>query len=201
MSTPAQDENLQEVLQRARACRLCEKHLPLGPRPVLQAAASARILIVGQAPGTRVHATGVPWNDPSGDRLRHWLALDKDTFYDPRRIAIIPMGLCYPGRGKSGDLPPRPECAPLWHPPLLAHLKNLELTMLIGQYAQQHYLQDKHKTLTARVRDWHNAPAGFVPLPHPSPRNTLWLRRNPWFEQEVVLAVRQRVHALLKKPD
>ncbi len=200
-STDHSAETLPQLLARIEACRLCEKHLPLGPRPVLRAAESARILVVGQAPGTRVHASGIPWDDPSGDRLRDWLGLPKEQFYDPRQIAIIPMGLCYPGRGKSGDLPPRPECAPLWHPPLLARLPQLKLTLLIGQYAQKHYLQDSHKTLSARVRDWRNCPAGFLPLPHPSPRNTLWLRRNPWFESEVVPAMRQRVHALLaEKP-
>ncbi len=191
-------ETLSQLLQRIAACRVCEKHLPLGPRPVLRISPSARILVVGQAPGTRVHASGIPWDDPSGDRLRRWLGLDKDAFYDTRQVAIVPMGLCYPGKGKSGDLPPRPECAPLWHPPLLKHLPRRELTLLIGQYAQKYYLQDNHKTLTARVRDWRNAPDGFLPLPHPSPRNTLWLRRNPWFEAEVVPAMCQRVHDLLK---
>ena len=194
-STP---EPLSQLLQRIAACRVCEKHLPLGPRPVLRISSSARVLVVGQAPGTRVHASGIPWDDPSGDRLRRWLGLDKDAFYDTRQVAIVPMGLCYPGKGKSGDLPPRPECAPLWHLPLLEHLPRRELTLLIGQYAQNYYLQDEHKTLTARVRDWRNAPDSFLPLPHPSPRNTLWLRRNPWFEAEVVPAVRQRVHDLLK---
>jgi len=191
-------ETLPQLLRRIEACRQCEKHLPLGPRPVLRVSETARILVVGQAPGTRVHASGIPWDDPSGDRLRHWLGLDKDAFYDTRQVAIVPMGLCYPGKGKSGDLPPRPECAPLWHPPVLKHLPKRELTLLIGQYAQKYYLQDKHKTLAARVQDWRHCAPGFLPLPHPSPRNTLWLRRNPWFEAEVVPAVRQRVHQLLK---
>ncbi len=195
--TNPESETLSQLLQRIEQCRLCETHLPFGPRPVLRAAASARILIVGQAPGARVHASGIPWDDASGDRLRDWLALDKSVFYDTRRIAIIPMGLCYPGKGASGDLPPRPECAPRWHPPLLRRLPLLKLTLLVGQYAQRYYLRDQHRTLAARVRAWRDAGAGFVPLPHPSPRNTLWLRRNPWFEAEVVPAVRRRVHALL----
>lgn len=193
----APGESLPQLLRRIAGCRLCEQHLPLGPRPVLQASESARILIVGQAPGTRVHATGIPWNDPSGDRLRRWLGMTSSTFYDSRHIAIVPMGLCYPGKGKSGDLPPRPECAPQWHTPLRQRMPEIRLTLLIGQYAQQYYLRDTHKTLAARVRDWQSCPDGFIPLPHPSPRNTLWLRRNPWFEAEVVPAVRQQVHRLL----
>lgn len=153
--------------------------------------------MIGQAPGTKVHRTHIPWNDPSGVRLRQWMALPDSEFYNEQKLAIIPMGLCYPGKGRSGDLPPRPECAPKWHPPLMAHLPNIQLTLLIGQHAQKHYLQDTHKTLTARVQHWREARDGMIPLPHPSPRNTLWLKRNPWFERELVPALQQRVQRAL----
>jgi uracil-DNA glycosylase len=159
--------------------------------------AEARLLIVGQAPGTKVHATGIPWNDPSGERLRDWLGVDRDTFYDERRIAILPTGLCYPGRGPSGDLPPRPECAPAWHPPILARLPRIELVLLVGAYAQAYYLGERRReSLTGTVHAWREYGPRFLPLPHPSPRNTLWLRRNPWFDGEVVPALRDRVGAL-----
>lgn len=190
---------LSRVLTEARACRLCEAELPLGPRPVLRAHPEARVLIIGQAPGTRVHATGVPWNDPSGDRLRHWLQVDRDTFYDERRFAIVPMGLCYPGTGPSGDLPPRPECAPLWHPRVFAHLKHVQLTLLIGAYAQRAYLNaPAGQSLTDNVRRWQKALPKYLPLPHPSPRNQLWLKNNPWFERQVVPALRARVSAVMR---
>ncbi len=188
---------LRDLLADIRACRLCEEHLPLGANPVLRASATARLMIVGQAPGTRVHATGIPWNDPSGDRLRAWLQLDRDTFYDASRIAIVPMGFCYPGRGRSGDLPPRPECADLWHERLLALMPALELVLLVGSYAQNHYLGRSGETLTERVRRWRDFSPRYIPTPHPSPRNTLWLRRNAWFEAEVVPELRSRVQALL----
>lgn len=191
------DRILATLLDEVRACRHCEAHLPLGPRPVLNVAASARIMIIGQAPGTRVHATGIPWNDPSGDRLRDWMGVDRDIFYDVSRIAIMPMGFCYPGKGKSGDLPPRPECAPLWHERLLARLPNLELTLLVGNYAQQFYLNRRHKTLSERVAAWREYAPGVLPLVHPSPRNTYWLQQHPWFERELVPALRKRVRSLL----
>lgn len=157
------------------------------------------MLIVGQAPGTRVHETGIPWNDPSGVRLRQWLGVSPEVFYDPTRFAIIPMGFCYPGRNaRGGDLPPRPECAPLWHDPLHAHLTKLELTVLVGQYAQQHYLGDRAQaSLAATVEHWRDFGPRFLPTPHPSPRNILWLRRHPWFEAEVVPALRARVRDIL----
>jgi len=177
---------LVDLLSDIRACSHCID-LPLGPRPVLSAEPSAKILIIGQAPGTRVHATGIPWNDPSGDRLRMWMGLNKEQFYNPSKIAIMPMGFCYPGRGKSGDLPPRHECAPKWHTPVLSHLPKVALTLLIGQYAQSYYLNDKFKTLTERVKNWGLfLSKGFLPLVHPSPRNQRWLKNNPWFEKEVV---------------
>lgn len=189
---------LAELLQQVRACRVCEKELPLGANPILRVASSASILIVGQAPGTKVHQTGIPWNDPSGDRLRNWLKIDRELFYDESKIAIIPMGFCYPGKGKSGDLPPRSECAPLWHEPLLQHIPGLKLTLLVGQYAQNYYLQDDYKTLAERVKNWRDFAPDYLPLPHPSPRNQLWLRRNPWFEAEVIPELRRRVSQHLR---
>ncbi len=189
--------SLPTLLAQVRACTLCADQLPLGPRPVLQMHTSARILIAGQAPGTRVHATGLPFNDPSGERLREWLDVSRETFYDERRMAIVPMGFCYPGRGKSGDLPPRPECAPAWRAQLLGRLRQLELTVVIGHYAQAWHLGGCGTTLTEVVRDWRRHWPAVVPLPHPSPRNNLWLRRNPWFEHEVLPALRTRVAEVL----
>ncbi len=186
---------LEDLLQQIRQCRLCEPDLPLGSNPIIQASKEAKLLIIGQAPGTRVHKTSIPWNDPSGDRLRQWLELDKTAFYDASKIAIMPMGLCYPAKGKSGDLPPRKECAPQWHSKVLEQLPNIGMTLLIGQYAQNYYLQDKPKTLTETVRAWQQWAPHYLPLPHPSPRNTLWLKRNPWFEAEVVPFIREYVHA------
>jgi len=189
---------LPRLAAEARACRRCEPHLPLGPRPVFIARRGARLLIVGQAPGRRVHATGIPWNDPSGDRLRAWLAMDRTTFYDAKRIAIIPTGLCYPGSGVRGDLPPRGECAPHWHPRFRSALPGIRLTLLVGQYAQAYYLGARRKkTLAQTVRAWREYAPEFFPLPHPSPRNRLWLKRHPWFEREVIPALRRRVRAAL----
>jgi uracil-DNA glycosylase len=186
---------LHDLLAEVRACRHCAGDLPLGPNPVLRAGASARLLIVGQAPGTRVHASGIPWDDPSGERLRDWLHLAPAQFYDETQVAIVPMGFCYPGKGKSGDLPPLPACAPRWHEPLLAQLPALQLVLLVGAYAQAYYLGDGRESLTGRVRRWQDFGPRYFPLPHPSPRNTLWLRRNPWFERDVVPALRARVAA------
>ncbi len=192
-------ESLDRLLLRVRACRQCEAHLPLGPRPVLQASADARILIVGQAPGTRVHASGIPWDDASGKRLREWMGVTPDVFYDERRIAILPMGLCYPGKGKSGDLPPRSECAPAWHPSLLAHLGRIELVLLVGRYAQAWYLKDNCRpTLSATVEAWRDYLPRYLPLPHPSPRNQSWWLRRPWFEAELVPELQRRVAQLLE---
>ena len=174
---------LDTLLAAVRGCRACEAHLPLGPRPVLRAAVSARILIVGQAPGLRVHTTGVPWDDPSGTRLRDWMGVSKDAFYDDSRIAIIPMGYCYPGRGNGGDLPPRRECAQLWLKHLLARLPRIELTLLVGLYAQRHFLGGHRKpSLAATIEAWREYFPTYLPLPHPSPRNTPWLQRNSWFD-------------------
>ena len=190
-------EPLPALLRRIRACTICAPHLPLGPRPVLQAGAGARILIAGQAPGRKVHASGIPFDDASGERLRQWLGVDRATFYDARRIAIVPMGLCYPGTGASGDLPPRPECAPAWRAPLLQRLPGVRLTVVLGRHAIAYHLPDAPPTLTQAVRDWRRHWPRAVPLPHPSPRNNLWLRRNPWFEAEVLPALRERVAELL----
>ena len=198
-STAASSRKLAALLKQVRACRLCEAHLPLGPRPVLRVSTTARLLIVGQAPGTKVHATGIPWNDPSGDRLREWVGLDRAQFYDEAQIAILPAGLCYPGRASSGDAPPRPECAPLWHPPLRALMSDIGVTLLVGAYAQAYYLgARRHKTLAETVEHWRDYLPQFIPLPHPSPRNRLWLRKHPWFEAEVVPAMRRRVQKLLR---
>lgn len=190
---------LAALVEKARACRVCEAHLPLGPRPVLRASATAKLLIVGQAPGTKVHVSGIPWNDASGDRLRRWLDLDRATFYDENRIAIMPMGLCYPGVDKNGgDSPPRPECAPLWHPPLLALMPQVELVLLVGSQAQAWYLgKQRRKSMTDTVAAWRDYLPRFIPTPHPSWRNTGWLKRNPWFEEELVPELRARVAGML----
>lgn len=187
------------LLREVRACTICAAHLPLGPRPVLQMDRRARILVAGQAPGRRVHASGQPFTDASGDRLREWLGVDAKTFYDPERLAIVPMGFCYPGTGKSGDLPPRPECAATWRQALLAKLPDLELTLVIGQYALDYHLPGATGTLTEIVRDWRSHWPTLVPLPHPSPRNNLWLGKNPWFERQVLPALRTRVRTVLTR--
>jgi len=190
--------DLDRLLGAIRACRLCEAHLPLGPRPVLRASRIARLLIAGQAPGTRVHASGIPWNDASGERLRRWLGLDAATFYDESRVAIVSMGFCYPGRGASGDLPPRPECRRTWHPQLIPLLPDVKLTLAIGQYAQAYFLGERRrKTLTETVQAWRDYLPDILPLPHPSPRNTGWLERNPWFEEALLPELRQRVAAAI----
>lgn len=187
---------LDTLLREIRACTLCEAHLPLGPRPVLRASDTARVLIVGQAPGTKVHASGIPWNDASGQRLRGWLDMTPEDFYDESRIAIVPMGFCYPGRQGSGDAPPRPECRATWHPRLLPQLKQVRLTLLFGQYAHAYFLGDRRKgTLTDTVRAWRDYGPALLPMPHPSPRNVGWFKANPWFEAEVVPALRERVRA------
>ena len=195
------DKSFLAALTRcAAACQVCAAHLPHGVRPVFQVHARARLLIAGQAPGRKVHETGVPFDDPSGDRLRAWLGIDKATFYDPRRVAILPMGFCYPGAGKSGDLPPRPECAPLWREPFMTALPDIGLTLAIGQYAQAAYLGALCKpTLTETVRAWRDYGPRLTPLPHPSPRNNIWLAKNPWFEEEVLPALRVKVAAILTR--
>lgn len=189
---------LPSLLTEIRACRVCELHLPHGPRPVVQAGADARLLIVGQAPGRRVHDTGIPWNDPSGDRLREWLGLSREVFYDAQQVAIVPTAFCYPGKGKSGDLPPRAECAPAWHPRLLKAMPKVQLTLLIGRYAQEFYLRENGKpTLTETVAAWEEYLPRYFPLPHPSPRNQSWWKKNPWFERDLLPELRRRVALLI----
>lgn len=181
-----------------RSCTLCAAHLPLGPRPVFQVHPNARILIAGQAPGTRVHDTGIPFDDPSGDRLRLWLGVSREEFYDETKFAILPMGFCYPGRGSSGDLPPRPECAVAWRKPMLAMMPKIGLTLAIGQFAIDWHLAGQQKsTLTDTVQNWSAYWPMAIPLPHPSPRNNIWLKKNAWFEAEVVPELRKRVAATL----
>ncbi len=197
---PAEPTDLDALLAEVRGCRVCAADLPLGPRPVLRAAATARVLLIGQAPGTKVHESGMPWTDASGDRLREWLDLDSDRFYDETRIAIVPMGFCYPGvLPRGGDKPPRPECAPLWHAPVMAALPKVALTVLIGQYAQAWYLGDrKRRTLTETVAAWRDYLPRFFAIPHPSWRTLGWQRRNPWFDAELLPELRRRVHALIE---
>lgn len=185
--------NLPDLLADVRGCTACAD-LPLGPRPVVQIGPAARLLIIGQAPGTKVHATGLPFNDPSGDTLRRWLAMDRETFYDTSQVALTPMGFCYPGKIGSGDAPPRAACAPLWHARLHAHLTDLRVTILLGRYALSAYLPDRAKlSVTDAVRagpERHPHFGWLWPLPHPSPRNRRWLRENPWVEAAVIPALR-----------
>lgn len=198
---PGPNPDFDTLMAHIRACRLCERYLPHGCRPVLQAHPDARLLIVSQAPGRKVHDTGIPFNDKSGEKLRDWLGIDKQVFYDPRRVAIVPMGFCYPGKGPSGDLPPRAECAPLWHPQLLPRLRNLQLTLAIGGPAVRGILGNRRKpSLTETCTAWREYLGdGVLPLPHPSPRNTAWFQRHPWFEAEVLPALRRRVLGLLRE--
>jgi uracil-DNA glycosylase len=193
--------SLASLLTEVRACVICDEQLPLGPRPVVQVHPLARILIAGQAPGRKVHQTGVPFNDASGDRLRTWMGISREVFYDAKQIAILPMGFCFPGTGKSGDLPPRSECAPAWRAALLSHLRNLQLTLVIGQYAQAYHLPNEGASVTEVVQAWRKNWPHTVPLPHPSPRNNLWLKRNAWFEEELIPVLRSRVSTVLADDD
>ncbi|WP_140634693.1 uracil-DNA glycosylase family protein [Methylibium rhizosphaerae] len=186
------------LLAQVRSCELCAAELQMGPRPVLQLHPAARILVAAQAPGRKVHETGIPFNDASGERLRSWLGVTREQFYDPRLFAIVPMGLCYPGKGASGDLPPRPECAAHWRAPLLRLLRRLQLTLVIGQYAGAYHLPDERDGVTAAVRNWRRYWPAVVPLPHPSPTNNRWLARNRWFEQELVPHLRERVAQVIR---
>ena len=187
-----------EVLESVRQCRICEESLPLGPRPVLQIHPAAKILIAGQAPGRRVHNSGIPFDDPSGDRLREWLGISRETFYDPTKVAILPMGFCYPGTGKSGDLPPRPECAVTWRQRLLRLLTHIELTLIIGQYAQHWHLAHTQRNLTETVRAWQEYGPSIIPLPHPSPRNNIWLKKNPWFSESLLPILKEKTRGALR---
>lgn len=188
-------DEMEKLLKEIRGCRICEAFLPLGPHPVLRASRKSKVIVVGQAPGTKVHASGIPWDDRSGKSLREWLDVSHEQFYDPDLFGIIPMGFCYPGRGKGGDLPPRPECAPTWHDKLMEKFEGDPLFLLIGQYAQRYYLKkQKKKNLTESVSHFEEYLPKYFPLPHPSPRNLMWQRRNPWFAESVVPELRRQVH-------
>ncbi len=189
---------MDELLDNIRRCTTCESHLPYPPKPIVQASLHSKIAIIGQAPGLKVQESGIPWDDKSGDALRGWLGVTKQQFYDPNIFALIPMGFCYPGRGKSGDLPPRPECAPLWHEQLLESASSIRVTLLIGQYAQKYYLGKSVKsTLTATVQSFREYLPDYLPLVHPSPRNNIWKSKNPWFDKEVVPALQDVVREVL----
>ncbi len=192
-------KGLASLLREVRACTVCAESLPEGPRPIVQLGRSARIVIIGQAPGRRVHESGVPWDDPSGVRLRDWLELSTEQFYDPDVVALVPMGFCYPGSTPSGDAPPRPECAPLWHEPLLEQLPTDRLEIIIGAYAQERYVSDRGKNLTETVAKWADYLPSQVVLPHPSPRNNRWMRNNPWFEADALPSIRRRVGEVLRR--
>ncbi len=188
---------LETLILEAKNCQECSGHLPNNPRPIFQLGDSAKIMIIGQAPGRKVQESGVPFQDASGDRLREWMGVSAEQFYDPNFMAIMPMGFCYPGKGSSGDLPPRSECAPLWHSRFLSNLPNIELTILIGQYAQAYYLKETLKeTLTETVRAWESYLPQYLPIPHPSPRNNIWLKKNPWFERDVVTSLQRQIRAI-----
>jgi uracil-DNA glycosylase len=189
---------LDVIASNAKQCTLCEDQLIDGIRPVFQVSHSAKILIAGQAPGSKVHLSGIPFDDKSGERLRQWMGIDKATFYNSDKIAILPMGFCYPGKGKSGDLPPRIECAPQWRQQFLDQMPKIQLTLVIGSYAQQWHMKDRlQKNLTETVRQWEMYWPTLLPLPHPSPRNNIWLKKNEWFERDVVPRMRERIRALL----
>jgi uracil-DNA glycosylase len=191
---------MKKLLEEIRGCTICKAYLPLGPRPIVSLHPKSKILIIGQAPGTKVHASGVPWDDASGKELRRWLGVVPETFYDERIFALMPMGFCYPGKGTSGDMPPRPECAPQWHKKVLNNLKQIELTILIGQYSQAYYLGDRAKdNLTETVRAYKTFLPQFLPLPHPSPRNRIWQKKNGWFEKKVVPELQMLVSGVLSK--
>ena len=187
------------LLAEVRACTICAEHLPLGPRPVVQIHPNAKILIAGQAPGRKVHESGVPFDDASGNRLREWLGVTREAFYDPQQFAILPMGFCFPGTGKSGDLPPRPECEPAWRKQLLEQLHDVQMTLVLGKYAQDYHFGKSKSSLTELVKSWRTFWPDKVPLPHPSPRNNIWLRRNPWFEAELLPSLRKRVSEVLAR--
>ncbi len=191
--------DLQLLTESITNCTICAHDLLLGPRPIISVHKQSKIIIIGQAPGSIVHKTGIPWDDKSGQNLRSWMGIDDATFYDPTQIGIIPMGFCYPGKGKSGDLPPRKECAPQWHVPLFEQLTNIKLTLLIGKYAQDYYLKDRaHRTLTETVKNYQSYLPKYFVLPHPSPRNNIWQKKNEWFGEEVLPSLKATVSKILK---
>ncbi len=192
------NKDFKNLIKEIKSCQTCKEYLPHGIRPVFSVHPSARIIIIGQAPGRKVHESGVPWNDPSGNKLREWMDIDSDIFYDESKIAIVPMGFCYPGKGKSGDLPPREECAPLWHEKILKKLPKIQLILLIGQYSQRYYLDNRKETLTKTVKAYKEYSPKYLPLPHPSPRNFIWMNKNRWFTKEVVPYLQKKVKSILK---
>lgn len=190
---------MKKLVAEIKACTLCKKHLPFKPNPVFSVSAESKILIIGQAPGIKVQNSGIPWDDQSGNELRRWLGVNKEQFYNNKLFALMPMGFCYPGKGASGDLPPRPECAPAWHNLLLQKMRPVELTILIGQYSQKYYLGEKVRhTLTETVKSFTEYLPDFLPLVHPSPRNKIWQKKNPWFEKDVIPALQKRIKVILK---
>jgi uracil-DNA glycosylase len=194
-------DGLEALLANIRACNICQDILPLGPRPMVQVSTAASVLVVGQAPGIKVHETGIPFNDPSGDRLREWMGINREVFYDESKIALVPMGFCFPGSGRYGDVPPPPICAETWRRKLLSQMPNIQLTLVLGQHAQKWHLPIKHKTLTENVRAWESDGGidgkALIPLPHPSPRNNIWLKKNPWFAEELLPLLRQKIAGAL----
>ncbi len=189
---------MKKLLKDIRACQVCADFLEAGCRPVVSFHPNSQIMVIGQAPGRRVHQSGIPWDDKSGENLRSWMGIDSETFYDVSKIAIVPMGFCYPGTGKSGDLAPRKECAPLWHGPIWEKLRDIKLTLLIGKYAQNYYLKKKQqKNLTQTVQRFQSYLPQFLPLPHPSPRNNIWMKKNPWFKTDVLPFLKEEVQNCL----
>jgi uracil-DNA glycosylase len=189
---------MEKLLAEIRKCSVCKSYLPNKPRPIIQASSKSKILIIGQAPGQKVQDSGIPWDDKSGDELRRWLNVTKEQFYDTSLFALMPMGFCYPGKGTSGDLPPRPECAPLWHGDVLSQLKNIKLTILIGQYSQKYYLgKDFNPSITENIKNYKKFMPTYLPLVHPSPRNRIWQMKNPWFEKEVIPVLREKVGKII----
>jgi uracil-DNA glycosylase family 4 len=190
---------MDELIVNIRNCKVCEPYLELGAHPIISASKKSKIVIIGQAPGRIVHQTGIPWNDKSGDSLRNWLGVDKPTFYNEDIFALIPMGFCFPGKGKSGDLPPRKECAPLWHEKLFSFMQEVKLILLVGQYAQHYYLQERCKaTLTETVKSYQEYLPKYLPLPHPSPRNNIWMAKNKWFQSDVVTMLKDQIKAVVE---
>jgi uracil-DNA glycosylase len=189
---------MDKILSEVRNCTVCKAFLPKVPRPIIQASSVSKIVIIGQAPGRKVQDSGIPWDDASGNNLREWLGVDKQTFYNEKIFALIPMGFCFPGSGKSGDLPPRPECAPLWHQQVLKSMTEIKLTLLIGQYAQNYYLKSPVKiTLTETVKNYNDYLPNYIPLPHPSPRNNIWQKKNKWFKESLIQVLQEKVESLL----